>query len=62
MFLYSFSDSAAYPDLESDIHSWESFLSNVREEIEKAEVSCKMFCNSSKIWVIFIIPWRLESC
>ncbi|XP_019511308.1 PREDICTED: E3 ubiquitin-protein ligase TTC3 [Hipposideros armiger] len=31
------SDSAAYPDLESDIHSWESFLSNVREEIEKAE-------------------------
>ncbi|XP_058379067.1 E3 ubiquitin-protein ligase TTC3 isoform X3 [Diceros bicornis minor] len=31
------SDSAAYPDMESDIHSWESFLSNVRKEIEKAK-------------------------
>ncbi|XP_006774192.1 PREDICTED: E3 ubiquitin-protein ligase TTC3 isoform X1 [Myotis davidii] len=31
------SDSAAYPELESDIHSWESFLSDVRKEIEKAE-------------------------
>ncbi|XP_059954476.1 E3 ubiquitin-protein ligase TTC3 isoform X3 [Mesoplodon densirostris] len=31
------SDSAAYPVMESDIHSWESFLSNVREEIEKAK-------------------------
>lgn len=31
------SDSAAYPDLDSDVHSWESFLSDVRKEIEKAE-------------------------
>lgn len=31
------SDSATYPDTESDIHSWESFLSEVRKEIEKAE-------------------------
>ncbi|XP_016076159.1 PREDICTED: E3 ubiquitin-protein ligase TTC3 isoform X2 [Miniopterus natalensis] len=31
------SDSAAYPDLESDVHSWESFLSDVRKEIDKAE-------------------------
>uniref|UniRef100_A0A8D1T709 RING-type E3 ubiquitin transferase n=1 Tax=Sus scrofa TaxID=9823 RepID=A0A8D1T709_PIG len=31
------SDSATYPDTESDIHSWESFLSDVRKEIEKAE-------------------------
>ncbi|XP_068403166.1 E3 ubiquitin-protein ligase TTC3 isoform X7 [Eschrichtius robustus] len=31
------SDSAAYPVMEYDIHSWESFLSNVREEIEKAK-------------------------
>ncbi|KAM9697415.1 E3 ubiquitin-protein ligase TTC3 isoform 2-T2 [Dama dama] len=31
------SDSAAYPDMDSDIHSWESFLSDVREEIEKAK-------------------------
>eukprot|EP00070_Physeter_catodon_P041561 XP_028348455.1 E3 ubiquitin-protein ligase TTC3 isoform X8 [Physeter catodon] len=31
------SDSAAYPVMESDIHSWESFLANVREEIEKAK-------------------------
>ncbi|XP_054569513.1 E3 ubiquitin-protein ligase TTC3 isoform X4 [Eptesicus fuscus] len=31
------SDSAAYPELESDIDSWESFLSDVRKEIEKAE-------------------------
>ncbi|XP_057553432.1 E3 ubiquitin-protein ligase TTC3 isoform X7 [Hippopotamus amphibius kiboko] len=31
------SDSAAYPDMESDVYLWESFLSNVREEIEKAK-------------------------
>ncbi|XP_048202190.1 E3 ubiquitin-protein ligase TTC3 isoform X2 [Perognathus longimembris pacificus] len=31
------SDSTAYLDIESDIHSWESFLSNVTEEIKKAE-------------------------
>ncbi|XP_069331055.1 E3 ubiquitin-protein ligase TTC3 isoform X2 [Eulemur rufifrons] len=31
------SDSAAYPDMESDIHSWELFLSNVTKEIEKAK-------------------------
>ncbi|XP_036707090.1 E3 ubiquitin-protein ligase TTC3 isoform X4 [Balaenoptera musculus] len=31
------SDSAAYPVMEYDIHSWESFLSNVREEIERAK-------------------------
>ncbi|XP_055425912.1 E3 ubiquitin-protein ligase TTC3 isoform X5 [Bubalus kerabau] len=31
------SDSAAYSDMDSDIHSWESFLSDVREEIEKAK-------------------------
>nr|XP_012638350.1 E3 ubiquitin-protein ligase TTC3 [Microcebus murinus] len=31
------SDSAAYPDIESDIHSWELFLSDVTEEIEKAK-------------------------
>uniref|UniRef100_A0A8C0R729 TTC3/DZIP3-like helical domain-containing protein n=1 Tax=Canis lupus dingo TaxID=286419 RepID=A0A8C0R729_CANLU len=33
------SDSATYPDKESDIHSWESFLSKVKKEIEKAKVS-----------------------
>lgn len=32
------SDPAACPDLESDMCSWGSFLSSVREEIEKAEV------------------------
>ncbi|XP_039713662.1 E3 ubiquitin-protein ligase TTC3 isoform X3 [Pteropus medius] len=31
------SDPAACPDLESDMCSWGSFLSSVREEIEKAE-------------------------
>ncbi|XP_027626756.1 E3 ubiquitin-protein ligase TTC3 isoform X2 [Tupaia chinensis] len=31
------SDSAAHPNMESDIHSWESFLSNVTKEIEKAK-------------------------
>nr|KAF6478727.1 tetratricopeptide repeat domain 3 [Molossus molossus] len=31
------SDSAAYPDLQSDVQSWESFLSDVRKEIEKVE-------------------------
>ncbi|XP_045396613.1 E3 ubiquitin-protein ligase TTC3 [Lemur catta] len=31
------SDSEAYPDMESDIHSWELFLSNVTKEIEKAK-------------------------
>ncbi|XP_049623509.1 LOW QUALITY PROTEIN: E3 ubiquitin-protein ligase TTC3-like [Suncus etruscus] len=31
------SDSAAYPDIESDIQSWESFLSDVRKETEKAK-------------------------
>ncbi|XP_005638962.1 E3 ubiquitin-protein ligase TTC3 isoform X1 [Canis lupus baileyi] len=31
------SDSATYPDKESDIHSWESFLSKVKKEIEKAK-------------------------
>nr|KAF6384050.1 tetratricopeptide repeat domain 3 [Pipistrellus kuhlii] len=31
------SDPAAYPELESDMDSWESFLSDVREEIEKTE-------------------------
>ncbi|XP_069886761.1 E3 ubiquitin-protein ligase TTC3 isoform X1 [Dipodomys merriami] len=31
------SDSAGCLDIESDIHSWESFLSNVTEEIKKAK-------------------------
>jgi len=31
------SDSATYPDMESDVHSWESFLSKVRKEIVKAK-------------------------
>ncbi|XP_023375361.1 E3 ubiquitin-protein ligase TTC3 [Otolemur garnettii] len=31
------SDSATYPDMESDICSWKSFLSNVTKEIEKAK-------------------------
>ncbi|CAH6792587.1 Ttc3 [Phodopus roborovskii] len=31
------SDSASYPDMESDTHSWESFLSNVGEEIESTK-------------------------
>ncbi|XP_060496834.1 E3 ubiquitin-protein ligase TTC3 isoform X3 [Panthera onca] len=31
------SDSAAYPDTESDVHSWESFLCKVGKEIEKAK-------------------------
>ncbi|XP_046503992.1 E3 ubiquitin-protein ligase TTC3-like isoform X2 [Equus quagga] len=31
------SDSAAYPDIESDRHSWESFVSDVGKEIEKAK-------------------------
>nr|XP_013001571.1 E3 ubiquitin-protein ligase TTC3 isoform X1 [Cavia porcellus] len=31
------SDSEAYPNKESDIHSWESFLSNVAKEITKAK-------------------------
>ncbi|XP_012587851.1 PREDICTED: E3 ubiquitin-protein ligase TTC3 isoform X4 [Condylura cristata] len=30
------SDSVAYPDIESDIHSWDSFLASVRKETEKA--------------------------
>lgn len=55
------SDSAACPDLESDLCSWESFLSNVREEIEKAKVNHKMFYNSVKICMIVIILRRLES-
>lgn len=55
MFFSFFSDSAAYPELESDIHSWESFLSDVRKEIEKAEVSCKTFYNSVKIYIMVII-------
>ncbi|XP_047420477.1 E3 ubiquitin-protein ligase TTC3 isoform X3 [Sciurus carolinensis] len=31
------SDSTEYPNMESDIRSWESFLSNVTKEIEKAK-------------------------
>ncbi|XP_051006239.1 E3 ubiquitin-protein ligase TTC3 [Acomys russatus] len=31
------SDSAAYPDVEGDARSWESFLSNVRDEIENTK-------------------------
>uniref|UniRef100_A0A452SXC9 E3 ubiquitin-protein ligase TTC3 n=1 Tax=Ursus maritimus TaxID=29073 RepID=A0A452SXC9_URSMA len=31
------SDPATYPDKESDVHSWELFLSKVRKEIEKAK-------------------------
>ncbi|XP_066115489.1 E3 ubiquitin-protein ligase TTC3 isoform X2 [Saccopteryx bilineata] len=31
------SDSAVYPDLESDVHSWDSFLSDVQKEIEKVD-------------------------
>ncbi|KAB1284057.1 E3 ubiquitin-protein ligase TTC3 [Camelus dromedarius] len=31
------SDSTTYPDVESDTHSWESFVSDVRKEMEKAE-------------------------
>ncbi|XP_045373748.1 E3 ubiquitin-protein ligase TTC3 isoform X4 [Camelus bactrianus] len=31
------SDSTAYPDVESDTHSWKSFVSDVRKEMEKAE-------------------------
>ncbi|KAG8518562.1 E3 ubiquitin-protein ligase TTC3, partial [Galemys pyrenaicus] len=31
------SDSAAYPDLESGLRSWESFLASVREETERAK-------------------------
>nr|XP_055169554.1 E3 ubiquitin-protein ligase TTC3 isoform X3 [Nyctereutes procyonoides]XP_055169555.1 E3 ubiquitin-protein ligase TTC3 isoform X3 [Nyctereutes procyonoides]XP_055169556.1 E3 ubiquitin-protein ligase TTC3 isoform X3 [Nyctereutes procyonoides] len=31
------SDSATYPDMESDVHSWESFLSKVKKEIEIAK-------------------------
>ncbi|XP_053420466.1 E3 ubiquitin-protein ligase TTC3 [Nycticebus coucang] len=31
------SDSTTYPDVESDICSWKSFLSNVTKEIEKAK-------------------------
>lgn len=61
MFFSFFSDSAAYPELESDIDSWESFLSDVRKEIEKAEVSCKTFYNSVKMYMMVIIPKWLES-
>lgn len=43
MVLCFFSDSAAYPDTESDVHSWESFLCKVGKEIEKAKVSYKIF-------------------
>ncbi|XP_054983611.1 E3 ubiquitin-protein ligase TTC3 isoform X2 [Sorex araneus] len=32
------SDSAANPDIQSDIQSWESFLSDVRKEAEQAKV------------------------
>lgn len=49
MFFSSLSDSAAYSDMDSDIHSWESFLSDVREEIEKAKVSYMVFYHSVKI-------------
>uniref|UniRef100_A0A8C0CK10 RING-type E3 ubiquitin transferase n=1 Tax=Balaenoptera musculus TaxID=9771 RepID=A0A8C0CK10_BALMU len=52
------SDSAAYPVMEYDIHSWESFLSNVREEIERAKVSYKVFYNSVKIYLMVIILRR----
>ena len=48
MFFSSLSDSAAYSDMDSDIHSWESFLSDVREEIEKAKVSYMVYgCTAS---------------
>ncbi|XP_054434242.1 E3 ubiquitin-protein ligase TTC3 isoform X2 [Pteronotus mesoamericanus] len=31
------SDSAEHPELESEVREWESFLSNVRKEVERAE-------------------------
>lgn len=43
MVFYFFSDSEAYPDMESDVLSWESFLCKVGKEIEKAKVSYKIF-------------------
>ena len=55
MFFSSLSDSALYPDMDSDIHSWESFLSDVREEIEKAKVSYMVFYHSVKICLMVIL-------
>ena len=55
LFFSSLSDSAAYSDMDSDIHSWESFLSDVREEIEKAKVSYMVFYHSVKICLVVII-------
>lgn len=37
--LQSCSDSALCPEMEADTHSWESFLSTVREEVESTKVS-----------------------
>ncbi|XP_063495327.1 E3 ubiquitin-protein ligase TTC3 isoform X6 [Symphalangus syndactylus] len=46
-------DTAAYPDMESDICSWELFLSNVTKEIEKAksqfEEQIKAIKNGSRL-------------
>uniref|UniRef100_A0A2K5WQQ7 Tetratricopeptide repeat domain 3 n=2 Tax=Macaca TaxID=9539 RepID=A0A2K5WQQ7_MACFA len=46
-------DPAAYPDMESDICSWELFLSNVTKEIEKAksqfEEQIKAIKNGSRL-------------
>ncbi|XP_049641573.1 E3 ubiquitin-protein ligase TTC3 [Suncus etruscus] len=47
------SDSAASPDLDSDIQTWESFLSNVQKETEKAkaqfEEQIKRIKNGSRL-------------
>lgn len=49
MSLYFFSDSAAGPNIDSDIRAWKSFLSKVADEVKKTKVNYKTFCGSAKI-------------
>ncbi|EQB78483.1 Tetratricopeptide repeat protein 3 isoform 2-like protein [Camelus ferus] len=44
-----FLDSTAYPDVESDTHSWKSFVSDVRKEMEKAEIHLELLPESSDL-------------
>ena len=62
MFFYFFSNAAVYINLESYMRTWESFVSDVRREMESAKVSYKIVWNSVKIRMMVIIRflswWR----
>ena len=55
MFFYFFSNAAVYINLESYMRTWESFVSDVRREMESAKVSYKIVWNSVKIRMMVII-------